>query len=295
MIISETSLQNSLHAVIPTRGKNYKFPMIMTHYKRPIAAMTNIWDHQSFMFTDFLANIIRNKECINMIPKANESFEIKKKITDDDFNSINESHKINSDDIYTVYFNDTEFRAYVYNYWKCSHIQVKQLLERISSCQLRLDAYICRVFKANGYYHLEKYSNLNGKSDYQSLFSFEEVDTIFDNTSRHNSSYKLSFDTPLGLFFVHNIIAGNVCLMSDEIYNLSKHAQLIYRLLVRLKKSPVKINLTDVFEKLNLPNCINSRKIIYTSLEELQKNGFIKSHTFDSSRACSLLKFDVIH
>jgi len=112
-----------------------------------------------------------------------------------------------------------------------NHKTLKDTLEKITSCKV----------KCNYQFKSESSEHINGirKHDFNHAYQMNTFESLFEynvilgkrspDNKRYGSYYQLNFNTPLSSVFVHNIYTCAYTLIDQEIYSLSKSAQLLYR------------------------------------------------------------------
>lgn len=139
-----------------------------------------------------------------------------------------------------------------------------RVLESTSKCRFDL-VYWIRIFEYDGYV-----SRIPIRIPSSNIFNIIEI-----NKKHGNNTYKLKFDSPLGIFYSYNVSVFNFKSVSENFYKMGESSQLLYRFMNCFNKPPM-IDIDDICSMMN-----------YTGSESSFKNLVLKM--FDEMKSFKLI------
>ncbi len=290
VIISERGINIHFYPIVSLKGRKLEGDYVRYKNKKIdfIAEEGSRWDYNCYRLMDFLSTCVRevfDQTCIDQLGEI---------IKTADHPTLQTCavllHSPNRTiDLDRNYSADTKYIEEMRKFYSMGlRIPVRELLkapslkgihashlrktiEKTSSCRVKVNYQ----FKSqsdkeiNGYRLFDfknKYCNFN--DDFTNLFDYEYVPGKQSMDGKHyNAEYKFKFGSVLAGIFVHNIVTGGYSLIDESFYNLSKYANILFRMFL--------LNYTDQKTIIDM-NTATHRLGFTNSNPTERKNYFIK-------------------
>ena len=229
-IVSERTLNNGMYPIVPTQGKKVDFPVVMYDYSRPSFSTTGYWDTKCFMLMDFITTNLLKQHYGPRFPKGEELKLIKRKIPHEFAEKVNmKGNGVPDENAITISFDDHELQNFSEAFKNMSSKELHDLVERVSSCGIKMN-YFAKVFSdKRDIWTFFKYSNLSHDL-YQRLFTFVSENLSVKSDRIWSRKYTITFNSPIGMFFVHNVLGVVALLFAYELIRRSEQATGTYQM-----------------------------------------------------------------
>lgn len=180
--------------------------------------------------------------------------------------------------VFEITITDSELKMHVSFLKRYSSKELSEMIRRVANFRITMH-YPVRFFN----YTTKDYENyVYENHGYPcSFFTLKENgnDKISVNGKILSRSYRISFNTMLGFFFIQNCLSCYTDLIPFRFYDMSDYAQLFYRILILPYYGDIKnpIEMDEIRNRLLFKTKDRSmvRKVIMRILNELTDNGFI--------------------
>ncbi|MCK5680629.1 hypothetical protein KAI46_07455 [bacterium] len=173
---------------------------------------------------------------------------------------LNKPVPVPDDSMVEVSFNDHYFRKF--SGFKYSSSRICKLLEDVAECDFKLTYPVMMVGESG-----------SKKETEVVMPSFSRLFTLTVNVEKRSDGkigkriYKVSFNTLLGMLFIHNLKMKNYGFISSSIYGMNHSAQIFYRKYILSNNHPVsKHKLSNIEKALSFDN--SNKTVVENTIKE---------------------------
>lgn len=289
-IISERGINIHFYPVVLLKGRKLKGDYVRYKNKKVdfIADEGSRWDYNCYRLMDFLSTCVReifDQTCIDQLGQIiktadHPTLQTCAVLLHSPRRTIDLDRSYPADNQYVEdmrKFYSIEVQRPVREILKAPSLkgihasQLRQTIEKAASCRVKVNyQFKSQSDKEIGGHRPFDFKNkyCNFDADFTTLFKYEYIPGKQSTDGKHyNAEYKFMFGSILGGIFIHNIVTGGYSLIDESFYNLSKYANILFRMFL--------LNYTDQKTIIDMNTALHRLGFTNSNPTE-QKNYFTK-------------------